>query len=520
MARIKDYELDRELQLQDKVLGTDNTNNGTMNFSLEQLGEFLASRGIADPSSLDIQFSFAGVTPPGQIGVGEIYYNSVDPVTLTEIYISDTDLKGTSTGPLANALVAAYDQTTSIGGTIIELNDTQASQGADYGFYQVTDLETITGGYMLAVSLIGPGTSTPEVPQTEFVNISMVGFSGEASIGADGYTPVITDNGDGTADIDYTQVATAPAQGTLTIPTGEPGNSVSATTSTDTSADPNTHTVTFTNSDGSTPPTPIVITDGADGLGTTAIVANTYPVGADGTVTLVKENNGGNVVITGIGTGGGPTPPPTFSLTLVGISTREGNDNNAVSFTGLRPAGGSGFTYSITSATTTTSGWAVSANPGTDPDTFEATAGSGVFGAADVFVSMNVTDNNVNPPTTHTVTHHQYQLHTFRGTFIGSQYPAPPAYTMPANDRGRLTSGTTYAFSRPGNDASINWHALIAIPSEVATPAELRFNDGGFLTVPGTDVDHWGDTAPNSTYTLFYFEIPGTETNYQTTITF
>ena len=460
MARIREYELDRDLTENDKVLGTDVNGGGTMNFSLQQLGEFLASRGLADPSALDFQFRYTeGGLATENILPGAIHYDATTPIGVTQIVISSTDLKGESTEPFAAILP----------GSSVELNDTQASVGTNYTFFDVSNASRLADGtgflidLSLAVVSSGLVPSTAELPQTDYVNLGAIGLSG--GIGADGLTPVVSQPTPGEFRVTYEVTESTVVPGDefdVTIPPGmdgAPGASIGATTSTDSSVTPNTHTVTFTTSDGSTPPSPFTITDGAQGPGTEAIEANSYAVAADGTVTLVKENGGGNVVITGIGTGGGPTPPPTFSLSLVGISTREGNDNNAVTFTGLRPAGGSGFTYSITSATTTTSGWAVSANPGTDPDTFEATAGAGVFGAADVFVSMNVTDNNVNPPTTH-------------------------------------------------------------IPSEVATPAELRFNDGGFLTIPGTDVDHWGDTTPDSTYTLFYFEVPGTETNYQTTITF
>ena len=72
MARIREYELDRDLELDDKVLGTDASGGGTMNFSIGQLGEFLASRGLADPSALDFQFQYAGDTTPAEIQPGEV----------------------------------------------------------------------------------------------------------------------------------------------------------------------------------------------------------------------------------------------------------------------------------------------------------------------------------------------------------------------------------------------------------------------------------------------------------------
>ena len=218
MARIKDYQLDRELELQDKVLGTDVTNNGTMNFSLEQLGEFLASRGLAEPSNLDFQFTYAGNTAPSSFQPGEIYFNSEEPASLTEVYISSTDLKGIDTGPLVRVLA----------GTVIELNDAKTSEGTDYGFYNVDSVDTTTflDGYMIGVSLYPNQASTMSVPQTDSVNLSLVGLAGGS--GTIGYTPTFlpqspAQEADGEATIRYVVDGSAPADFTLQIPQGPTG---------------------------------------------------------------------------------------------------------------------------------------------------------------------------------------------------------------------------------------------------------------------------------------------------------
>ena len=221
MARIKDYQLDRELELQDKVLGTDVTNNGTMNFSLEQLGEFLASSGLAEPSNLDFQFTYAGNTAPSSFQPGEIYFNSEQPASLTEVFISSTDLKGIDTGPLVRVLA----------GTVIELNDTKTSEGSDYGFYNVEAVDTTTflDGYMLRVELYPNQASTMSVPQTDNVNLSLVGLAGGA--GSIGYTPTFQPQtaaqiAAGEAVIEYNIDSDAPANFTLQIPDGPAGASV------------------------------------------------------------------------------------------------------------------------------------------------------------------------------------------------------------------------------------------------------------------------------------------------------
>ena len=219
MARIKDYQLDRELELQDKVLGTDVTNNGTMNFSLEQLGEFLASRGLAEPSNLDFQFTYAGNTAPSSFQPGEIYFNSEEPASLTEVYISSADLKGIDTGPLVRVLA----------GTVIELNDAKTSEGTDYGFYNVDSVDTTTflDGYMIGVSLYPNQASTMSVPQTDSVNLSLVGLAGGS--GTIGYTPTFltqspAQEADGEATIRYVVDGNAPADFTLQIPDGPAGD--------------------------------------------------------------------------------------------------------------------------------------------------------------------------------------------------------------------------------------------------------------------------------------------------------
>ena len=218
MARIKDYQLDRELELQDKVLGTDVTNNGTMNFSLEQLGEFLASRGLAEPSNLDFQFTYAGNTAPSSFQPGEIYFNSEEPASLTEVYISSADLKGIDTGPLVRVLA----------GTVIELNDAKTSEGTDYGFYNVDHVDTTTflDGYMIGVSLYPNQASTMSVPQTDSVNLTLVGLAGGS--GTIGYTPTFltqspAQEAAGEATIRYIVDSDAPADFTLQIPTGPAG---------------------------------------------------------------------------------------------------------------------------------------------------------------------------------------------------------------------------------------------------------------------------------------------------------
>ena len=508
MARIREYELDRDLDINDKVLGTDVTNGGTMNFSLNQLGEFLASRGLADPSALDFQFRYVeGGLVTEKVASGAIHYDATTPAGITTILMSSTDLKGESTEPFAAILQGAS----------LELNDTIASQGTNYTFFNVATEPTRLddgSGFLIPVSLSEVSgdlvPSTAELPQTEFVNLGVIGLTG--GIGNDGLTPVITQPTPGEFHISY-ELEQNPADVDITIPPGEPGNSIGATTSTDTTVTPNTHTVTFTTSDGSTPPAPFTITDGAVGPGTEAIAAGSYPVAADGTVTMTKENGGGSVIITGIG-----ASSPIIHQFNTAISTpteKEGNVSALVDFPDNVPAGGAGFTYSIVSAVTTDSGWSAAIDTGLNPHGFDVQAAPNEFSSTTVSARYLVTDTT-QTPNTHESVDATYRFHTYRGTFTGSQQAVPGSYILPGNDIARLSSGQTVSFTRPGSDTDPNWYALIAIPTATATPAQLTFNDGGIITVSGLVADQFAQ-AP---YVLYYFEVTASSASYSTTITF
>ena len=510
MARIKDYELDRELELQDRVLGTDNTNNGTMNFSLEQLGEFLASRGLADPSALDFQFRFAGQgTPGGGVQPGEIYYDELTPVDIGTLTVSATDLKGEPTGPFLSILR----------GTVLEINDTQASQGTNYGFFEVTAdavLLADESGYSIEIDLhpgsAGISSSTEDLPQTEFINLGAIGLAG--SVGTDGLTPVITQPTPGEFLVTY-QAATSVSAGDtvdVTLPDGvpgDPGNSVTAVTSTQTGVTPNTHTVMFSNSDSTLPSIDdIVISDGEDG---TIVSPHQNTTTADTILQGITIDN----VNYRFGSGSTPPPSPTFSTSLVGVTDKEGSASSVVTFTGLRPQGGTNFTYTILSASTPTANWAVNLNTGADPETFDVSAAINTFSTATVNVVYSVIDNNVNPPTHHQTDTISYQIHTHRGTFTGSASLEPQSYVLPANDIDRLRNGQTITFNRPpGHTTTTAWYALIAIPTSTATASQLTFDDGSILIISGSDLPQFSDTN----YILYFIEVRGDDTTYTTTI--
>ena len=133
MARISTYIKDGNLSFDDKVIGTDADNsNATVNFTLDQLGEFYSKSGRAQSS---ITFTFdvgtpymSGGTPP-EVLPGHIYFNSSDWVGLTEAVFSTTTNLGVQTRAFAGVI---YDQA-------IAINRTGTNRGEAYGFFDVAD---------------------------------------------------------------------------------------------------------------------------------------------------------------------------------------------------------------------------------------------------------------------------------------------------------------------------------------------------------------------------------------------
>ena len=194
MARISTYALDDTLEQDDKIIGTDTSSaNATMNFSLQQLGEFFTRTGLADSSTV---FTFDVATQaygtgqtPTTIEDGTIYFNLDSAAGLTEIIIPIETNTGVVTLPFINAIANE---------TII-LNQAGAGRGLHYGFYDVGEpaapalrdvvILNETRGYRIPVLLHRAGATTTGLPTGNAV-VTPVGIAGTS---ADLTTRLLTD---------------------------------------------------------------------------------------------------------------------------------------------------------------------------------------------------------------------------------------------------------------------------------------------------------------------------------------
>ena len=112
MARISIYSQDSDLNIADKVLGTDSTTNTTKNFSLGSIFDLANEIGavnIFDGS----KYKFTTYVPGSQdpLGVINVTTNDTDSITfaaITELYVSVKDAQGNSLGAYLDNTVNDY----------------------------------------------------------------------------------------------------------------------------------------------------------------------------------------------------------------------------------------------------------------------------------------------------------------------------------------------------------------------------------------------------------------------------
>ena len=178
MARISTYGLDDSLERDDKIVGTDtSSNNATMNFSLQQLGEFFSGTGLAQ-ASVAFPFDVGGEIPTGNsIEPGHIFYDVLEFGDLTEVVISNK----TNSGVDVKGLVSAFE------GQTIALNQVGLAEGYSYGFFTVESgsVEELTGpsginGYKFTVAIQATDTFEGLLPgeETDYMAITPLGAAG------------------------------------------------------------------------------------------------------------------------------------------------------------------------------------------------------------------------------------------------------------------------------------------------------------------------------------------------------
>ena len=185
MARISTYVLDDTLELNDKIIGTDtSSNNATMNFSLEQLGEFYSRTGSAQ-SSVTFTFDVGTGYPNDELEEQHAYFNGTTFNTIDELRFSNLAHLGIDTAAFAAILP----------GTLISINQVGDNRGANYGFFMVSSVfpYSVNGielGYRAIIEKIdGSVTYTGDIPG-DYVSITPYGQSANitGSVGTLGFS--------------------------------------------------------------------------------------------------------------------------------------------------------------------------------------------------------------------------------------------------------------------------------------------------------------------------------------------
>ena len=318
MARQNTYIKDGIVQVGDKWLITDVVDGGTKNLTVEDLAQFFAETGTADPSKLGFRFDYAGTIATDAspiVTAGQYYVVSTvsNPgfANVTRILVSNTTANGKSFLPVRR-IIERND---------IKFTDVTGSNSDSYGYYfvesiNITDYPNAT---MLDVVHLGGDSSIGNFGAIENATLTPIGAPSDVDRRGvhifDGTADPVTDpstynNGDL-----YFQSVTDPDTGFVSIifwgpynngwgesgtdltgQRGERGYSITGitgdivgqgqpTTVTVTLDDPNNPTDTFTVQSG---------TQGFQGTGVTAITQTNNPeLGEDTDLTVSYNNPGG-----------------------------------------------------------------------------------------------------------------------------------------------------------------------------------------------------------------------------------
>ena len=185
MARISTYGLDEALEGGDKIIGSDvSSNYATMNFSLDQLGEFYSRTGSAQ-SSVTFTFDVGTGYPNDELESEHAYFNGITFDTINELRFSNEAHLEINTEAFAAILP----------GTLISINQVGDNRGANYGFFEVTAVSpySVNGvdlGYTATIEKIdGTVTYIGDIP-SDYVSITPYGQAANitGSVGTIGFS--------------------------------------------------------------------------------------------------------------------------------------------------------------------------------------------------------------------------------------------------------------------------------------------------------------------------------------------
>ena len=178
MARQSTYIKDGTVQQLDKWLITDYADGATKNLTVEDLGQFFAKTGAADPSRVGFHFTNGGVVPNTNITAvpsGTYYYEGATTfASISTLYISTTDLNGIDFLPISHVL----------NGAELKLTDISNTLSTAYGLYEVVTTDTNNDGFLiLTLRHLGSHSSSGSgVDLFSTVTISAISSSGAAGI--------------------------------------------------------------------------------------------------------------------------------------------------------------------------------------------------------------------------------------------------------------------------------------------------------------------------------------------------
>ena len=150
MARIQNIELDRNLTGGDKFVGTDSSNNATVNFSIDQLSEYLLQTGYADPSRIGFVYDYTRTYASGNaIATGElqVQFSDTAPANPSWRHVVALHFNATSSNG-ANFTPAAQI----IQHQILKLTSVDSISNQSYSYYTVESVSLTGSIYTVRVS--------------------------------------------------------------------------------------------------------------------------------------------------------------------------------------------------------------------------------------------------------------------------------------------------------------------------------------------------------------------------------
>ena len=186
MARQTLYENDRSLQGLDRLTGIDFIDNSTKNFTIEDIAQFFASTGIADPSKLAFHYNRVQLTQT-VLNRGEAkFFFSPDGEGFA--FLTRIELHGTTTqGVELNSNITAF-----LENTILKLTNTSQPNAVDFGFYRVMGAPTISNGIVTINLILERNAAEGTFPATS-VSLTPVGVAGADGQAGEGIASITFD---------------------------------------------------------------------------------------------------------------------------------------------------------------------------------------------------------------------------------------------------------------------------------------------------------------------------------------